>query len=160
MKMPLNDLERSILRAIQGGLPGCRSPFRELAQTLGITVEQLLTILKQWKAAGKIRRSGAIVNHFRMGQGAGAMVVWQVPDNRVDAIGKLFGSLDHVSHAYLRPEGKQWPYNIYTMVHASDDDALETIIRNMSAQSGIAEHRILRTVRELKKSPPQYITDQ
>lgn len=85
------------------------------------------------------------------------MVVWDVPEDRVDDIGTLFASMSKVSHAYLRPSSEQWPYNLYTMVHASDNTELEMTLATMSAESGITEFCALKTVRELKKVPPTYI---
>lgn len=159
MKMALSSLERKIIGAVQYGLPMTRSPYVDIAGKIGIPVNQLLETLGQWKAEGKIRRVGAIVNHFQMGHGAGAMVVWNVPQARTDEVGCLFASFPSVSHAYLRSSSKQWPYNLYTMTHASDGGDLETTIETMSRQSGIREFRVLNTVRELKKVPPTYILE-
>lgn len=157
--MALSILERKILSAVQYGLPMTRSPYLDIADKIGIPVTQLLETLGQWKAEGKIRRAGAIVNHFQMGHGVGAMVVWNVPQARTDEVGGLFASFPKVSHAYLRPSSKQWPYNLYTMAHASDSGELEITIEAMSTKSGIKEFRVLKTVRELKKVPPTYILE-
>ena len=152
-----SDLEQRILGVIQHGMPMSLSPYEDLANEIGIPAEQLLGILRQWKADGKIRRLGAIVNHFQMGHGIGAMVVWRVPDDRVQQVGELFASVPKVSHAYQRPSGKQWPYSLYTMVHATSKKELEATIDEMSHKSGITEYRDLKTVKELKKVPPTYI---
>lgn len=160
MKMPLNTLERKILRAIQFGMPISRSPYQDIANTIGVPAEKLLDILRRWKADKKIRRLGAIVNHFQLGHGAGAMVVWNVPESEVDHAGEVFAAVPRVSHAYLRPSSQQWPYNLYTMVHASSDKELQETVTAMSLESGIKEFRQLKTVRELKKVPPTYIVEQ
>ena len=159
MKMTLNDIERKILSAIQYGMPMSQSPYQDLSEKIGISVDSFLEMLRQWKAESKIRRTGAIVNHFQMGHGVGAMVVWSVPEDRIDQAGELFASLPKVSHAYLRPSNEQWPYNLYTMVHASDESELKVTIETMSRKSGIKEFRELKTVRELKKVPPTYIVE-
>jgi DNA-binding Lrp family transcriptional regulator len=160
MKMVLSVLEKKILSAIQYGMPMSLSPYQDLADKIGITAEELLGMLRDWKADKRIRRLGAIVNHFQMGHGVGAMVVWSVPDERVQQVGELFASFPKVSHAYQRPLRKQWSYNLYTMVHATSKEELETTIRTMSKQSGVAEFRDLKTVKELKKVPPTYIIEQ
>ncbi|MBC8379783.1 MAG: Lrp/AsnC family transcriptional regulator [Planctomycetes bacterium] len=160
MQSDLSDLERRVLAAVQHDIPMSLSPYRDVADEIGISCEQLLDILRQWKAEGKIRRLGAIVNHFQMGHGIGAMVVWSVPDERVQHIGELFASFPKVSHAYQRPSRKQWPYNLYTMVHASSKEELEQTIRTMSQQSGVADYRDLKTVKELKKVPPTYVIEK
>lgn len=157
MKTALNALERKILGVIQSGMPKSLSPYRDLSAALGMPVDQLLEVLRRWKAEKKIRRLGAIVNHFQMGHGVGAMVVWNVPEDRIDDVGTLFASFSAVSHAYQRPSGDRWPYSVYTMVHASSEDELRATIEAMRDKSGIPEFRALKTVRELKKVPPTYI---
>jgi len=71
----LCDVELKILAVLQGGLPKSRSPYGDMAAKVGIEPDELLSVLKDWKQQGKIRRIGAIVNHFKVGLGAGAMVV-------------------------------------------------------------------------------------
>ena len=159
MKIVKSDLEHNILNAIQHGLPVSMTPYKDIASDLGISVEQLLDVLGRWKSEKKIRRVGAIVNHFRIGHGSGAMVVWKVQPDRIDDVGKLFASQPKVSHAYQRPTTDHWPYNLYTMVHASDNSELERTLAAMSAESGITDYRALKTIRELKKVPPTYIID-
>jgi DNA-binding Lrp family transcriptional regulator len=160
MKMKLSVIEKKILSAIQHGMPMSLSPYQDLADKIGITSEQLLGVLRDWKEDKRIRRLGAIVNHFRMGHGIGAMVVWSVPDEEVQQVGELFSSFTKVSHAYQRPSKNQWPYNLYTMVHATSREELEMTIRTMSQKSGVADFRDLKTVRELKKVPPTYIIEK
>lgn len=158
--MNLNKLEYKILAAVQHGMPMSRTPYQDLADTIGIDPEQLLETIRQWQSEKKIRRGGAIVNHFQIGHGTGAMVVWQVPAERIDEVGECFASFDKVSHAYQRLAKVNWPYTIYTMVHAVDPVDLEQTTQNMTQKSGITEFRILKTVRELKKVPPTYIIEQ
>ena len=158
--MNLSGLEKKVLSAIQHGMPMSAQPYQDLADTIGISVGQLLEILRQWKTDKRIRRLGAIVNHFEMGHGVGAMVVWNVSQERTGQVGQQFASLAKVSHAYQRPSKKNWPYNLYTMVHASSADELEQTIRQMSRQSGITEFRALKTVKELKKVPPTYTLEK
>ena len=157
LKMILSDLEKKVLSAIQHGMPMSPRPYQDLADMIEIAPEQLLQVLRQWKADKRIRRLGAIVNHFQMGHGVGAMVVWDVPSDRVEQVGQQFASFAKVSHAYQRAVKQQWSYNLYTMVHASDTDELDRTIRQMSRRSGITEFRTLKTIKELKKVPPTYI---
>jgi len=157
--MESSEIERKLLRAIQNGMPMSKTPYRELGKTIGIPAEQVLENLRQWQADGRIRRLGAIVNHFQMGHGAGAMVAWDVPEDRIDEVGQLFASFSEASHVYLRPSAKQWPYNLYTMVHASSDSELDTAIHTMNRKSGITKFCECKTIRELKKVPPTYILE-
>jgi DNA-binding Lrp family transcriptional regulator len=155
----LNTFERKIVAVIQCGMPNSLTPYEDMAEQIGISVEQLLDTLRAWKAQGKIRRIGAIVNHFQLGYGVGAMVAWDVPHDKIESIGQLFASFTAVSHAYQRPAAPGWPYTLYTMVHAATTAELDSTIRKMSQASGVEQFQALKTVRELKKVPPTYIVN-
>ena len=159
LEMRLSRSEKALLKAIQNGMPLTRTPYQDLAGNLGIPMDDLLAMLRQWQTDGRIRRVGAVVNHFHIGSGCGAMVVWSVPDDQVASVGTLFAVFEKVSHVYQRSAYPNWPYNLYTMVHAADSNELDARIRDMSDKSGITGFRVLKTIRELKKVPPTYITE-
>jgi len=158
MKNCISSIEQKILAVLQQGLPKSQSPFHDMAQKIGIDTGQLLAVLKDWKQQGKLRRIGAIVNHFKVGLGAGAMVVWKVEPERTEEVGEVFAGFREVSHAYERHTDKNWPYSVYTMVHGKSDEDVQRTVRRMSQACGISNYRILVTEKELKKVPPTYIT--
>jgi len=157
MKEHISDIERKILAALQEGLPKSQSPYKDMAQKIGIDTEQLLSVLDDWKVRGKLRRIGAIVNHFKIGLGGGAMVVWQVETERIRQVGELMAGFEEVSHVYERQTSEQWPYSLYTMVHGKSDEDVEEVVQRMSRTCGISNYRILVTEKEFKKVPPTYI---
>ena len=156
----LSDNERKVLGAVQHGLPRGLTPYKDMAAEIGIQTEELLDILKQWQRDGKLRRIGAIVNHFKVGLGTGAMVVWKAESGRVDEVGKIFSQQPAVSHAYERQIAENWPWNIYTMVHAKNKKQLGRIIKQMSDVSGVKEYLVLATQKELKKGLTTYISER
>lgn len=158
MKNEISDIEQKVLAVLQHGLPESQSPFKDMAEKIGIETEQLLAVLKDWKQQGKIRRIGAIVNHFKVGLGGGAMVVWQVEPARTEEVGKLLAGFEEVSHAYERRTYENWPYSLYTMVHGKSGEDVKQTIQRMSQACGVSHYRILITEKELKKVPPTYIT--
>ena len=128
-----------------------------MAQKVGMGTEQLLAVLKNWQRQGKLRRMGAIVNHFEVGLGAGAMVVWQVEPERIEEVGQILAEFEEVSHVYERKISKNWPYNTYTMVHGASAKDVQQVVRRMSQACRISDYRILVTEKELKKVAPTYI---
>jgi hypothetical protein len=42
----LTDLEKKVVAAVQGDIPICKHPYRELAEQIGISEEEFLTELK------------------------------------------------------------------------------------------------------------------
>lgn len=153
----MSRIEHRILAVLQKGLPRSQRPYDDMARQIGIDTGQLLQILRDWKRQGKLRRIGAIVNHFKVGLGAGAMVVWQVEPERVKEVGQILATFEQVSHAYERHVSKDWPYSVYTMVHAKSAEDVQQIVLQMSQACGISNYRILVTEKELKKAPPTYI---
>src|SRR3990172_12714375 len=98
MANELTDIERCVLTAIQKGFPAdTGTPFARMAEKVGVETEELLAILKAWTAEGKIRRIGAMVNHFRLGRGGGAMVVWEVETERIEEVGRILAGFKAVS---------------------------------------------------------------
>ncbi|MGD2094889.1 MAG: hypothetical protein PVH77_07775 [Phycisphaerales bacterium] len=150
-------IERKILAVLQKGLPKSQRPFHDMADEIGIDTTQLLAVLKDWRQQGKLRRIGAIVNHFKVGFGAGAMVVWQVEPERTEKIGEMLAGFEQVSHAYERHTNENWPYNLYTMVHGKNEQDVQETVHRMSEACGISDYRVLITEKELKKVAPTYI---
>ncbi len=157
MKKSDRDIERRVLATLQEGLPRTRTPYHDMARRIGISTEELLAVLDRWKQDGTIRRLGAVVNHFQVGLGEGAMVAWKVEPGRVEEAGMVFAGFEGVSHAYERQASPGWPYNIYTMVHGTTPEEVRQTVERMSVAAGMSEYVILATRRELKKVPPVYV---
>jgi siroheme decarboxylase len=152
-----DSIERRVLAALQEGLPVSRTPYRDMADAIGIPVDTLLDVLRKWRQDGTIRRMGAVVNHFRVGLAGGAMVVWEVPGERRAEVGAMLAGFEEVSHAYERRTAPGWPYSLYTMVHGATPEAVRQTIQRMSEAAGVPRYLVLTTCRELKKAPPKYI---
>jgi DNA-binding Lrp family transcriptional regulator len=151
-------IERKILAVLQGGFPESRTPYKDMAEQAGVEREELLAVLEDWKRRGVIRRIGAIVDSTKIGLSAGAMVVWRVGAESVERIGGILAGFDEVSHAYERAVCADWPYNVYTMVHGASDEEVRRTVERMSRACGVSKYRVLVTEKELKKTPPRYVT--
>jgi siroheme decarboxylase len=156
MEYPVSDIERRVLAVLQGGFPGSRTPYKDMAERVGIDTGQFLAILESWRREGKLRRVGPIVDHFKVGLSGAAMVAWQVEPDRIKQVGMTLAGFREVSHAYERSTAENWPFNLYTMVHGPDIREVERAVQRMSRACGVLNYRILTTKRELKKVPPTY----
>jgi DNA-binding Lrp family transcriptional regulator len=116
--VPMDEIDRAIVRASQAGLPLVRRPFDVIATRLGISGPEVMARVRRMSEAGIIRRIGAVPNHYALGLTANAMSVWDVEDEAVSRLGLLVGALPFVSHCYRRPRRLPlWPYNLFAMVH-------------------------------------------
>ncbi len=151
----LDDTDRRLIRATQAGLPLVPRPYHALAEQLGLVPEDVMARLQAMLTAGVIRRMGVVPNHYRLGYTANGMTVWDVPDERIDALGARVGGLASVSHCYHRPRHlPDWPYNLFAMVHGRARAEVEREARKIAALLGEDNrgHAILYSTRILKKT--------
>lgn len=132
------------------------SPFKRAAEMLGWGLEEVLERSKGLKEEGVIRRFGAALTPVNAGFTSNAMIAWDVDDEKAIDAGTAISNHPRVSHCYIRPRFEGFPYNVYSMVHASSPEDLDSIIEELSEASGARSFRALRSVRELKKSSPVY----
>ncbi|MCW8941583.1 MAG: AsnC family transcriptional regulator [Gammaproteobacteria bacterium] len=128
----LDDTDRKLISATQAGLPLEPSPYKNIADSLGLTQDDVLQRLRNMLYSGVIRRIGAVPNHYRLGLTANGMTVWDVPDNKIEQLGELIGKLDFVSHCYQRPRHLPvWPYNLFAMVHGHSEDEVKNKVKKI-----------------------------
>jgi DNA-binding Lrp family transcriptional regulator len=151
----MNGLDRRIVRAMQAGLPLTARPYQQVAERIGVSEPALLSRLRTMLADGRIRRIGAVPNHYALGYTANAMTVWDVADEAVDALGRTVGALPFVTHCYRRPRRlPDWPYNLFAMVHGrsrADTEAQVAVIRAALGES-LRGAEVLYSTRILKKT--------
>lgn len=152
---PIDDLDRRLIVATQAGLPRVREPYAAVAAAVGITPAEVIERLRRLLDRGVIRRIGVVPNHYAIGWTANGMSVWDVDDDRVDAIGERVGRLDFVSHSYRRPRSlPDWPYNLFAMVHGRSRDEVHVKVATIAGLIGDAcrGHDVLFSTRILKKT--------
>jgi len=155
-RIMLNELGKKIINLIQGDLPLASRPFAILAERLGIPETTLLEKIRELKQRGIIRRFGATLRHQEAGFSSNAMVVWKVPNERLEEVGKSIASFKEVTHCYQREPQKDWPFNLYSMVHGSNRDDCRKIAEQLSQEVGIREYKLLFSQREFKKTSMEY----
>jgi DNA-binding Lrp family transcriptional regulator len=155
-KIQLNERDREFIRELQKDLAVVPEPFKELANSLGVTTTELFAKAIEYENNGIMRRFAAILRHREAGFVANGMVVWQVPENRVDEVGFRLAAFPQVSHCYRRPIYPDWKFNLFSMVHARTLQAAEKIAVEMSETVGIKDYQILFSSREFKKERVKY----
>ena len=152
----LTEQDKQIIRELQNDLPLVRRPFGAIAEKLGMNEAKLIERIKLFIEDGRIRRFGAAVRHRDLGYVANAMVVWEVPDDRIREVGPVMAGFKEVSHCYQRPRRPEWPYNFYTMVHGQTREECEQVAARIARATGLKAYRLLFSTAELKKSSMRY----
>lgn len=157
--MVLNDIDRQLIAAIQGGLPLVRHPWAEIAAQLGLDESQVIERVGELQANGLIKRMGVVVRHRALGYCANAMVVWDVPDADVERVGRLLADEPCVTLCYQRPRQRpHWPYNLFCMIHGRARDSVLRRIEQMVVYHALEEipHQVLFSKRAFKQRGARY----
>ncbi|MFW6436547.1 MAG: Lrp/AsnC family transcriptional regulator [Halococcoides sp.] len=130
--------QRRLLAALQDGLPIAPEPYDRVADRLGRDRSAVIEGLSRLRAAGFVRRIGLVVSHRRTGYDATAMVAWAVPQEDLDRAGRAGAAVDGVTKVYARPArpGRDWPYRLFTMVHARTPAARDLAIDRLEEAIG------------------------
>jgi len=133
----LDEVDLQIMRATQAGLPLTARPYHAIAEQLGLSAIDVIERMRRMQELGVIRRIGAVPNHYKLGYRFNGMTVWNVPDERIDALGQKIGNLDFVSHCYHRPRHLPlWPYTLFAMVHGRSQQDVDQQIGQIAAILG------------------------
>jgi siroheme decarboxylase len=151
---PLTPVEFEFVRYMQRDLPVTETPFADSP----IPLTELQMMHRQFLNTGRMRRFAAVLHHRKAGFSANAMGVWAVPENDIDRVGELMATFREVSHCYRRPSYSDWPYNIFTMVHAKSQEECERTLATIAEKTGIRDRGALYSTKEYKKVRVRYFT--
>lgn len=164
MSVVLSEQEKAIVRALQQELPLVPEPYRVVADSLGISEDDLLESIRGLQEKGCLKRISIALRHKNVGYKVNVMLVWDIPEADMAAVGATVSCHSAVTHCYKRNPRPDFPYNFYTMVHAQNEDEYARILDELCAlvrgQLGHdVPHQGLRSLRELKKIGMKYFLE-
>jgi DNA-binding Lrp family transcriptional regulator len=151
--------DKEFIRHLQKDLEIIDRPFLKASQSLGITEDEIFEKLNYYESIGVMRRFAAILRHREAGFTANGMIVWKVPEERINDVGEKLGAFPQVSHCYERPVYPDWPYNVFSMIHCKSFDEAEDMAKQIQEQIDVNEYKILFSSREFKKTRVEYFVE-
>ncbi len=163
----LTDFDQRIIRLTQNNLPLAEQPFDPWCDALGLSFTDFRGWMQRMQQAGVLRRIAAILHHRRVGYTANGMGIWRIPPERgpqvIEQAGRLMAGFPQVTHCYERQVYEDWPYNLYTMIHARSQETclqvVEAIARTLVPIAGQVEHQVLFSTVEYKKARLRYFEE-
>jgi len=155
----LNESDSRLIAAIQDGLPLSPRPWAEVGERIGMDEGEVIRRVKALQEQGYIKRFGLVVRHHELGYNANAMVVWDVPDERVAEVGEALGRQRCVTLCYQRPRRPpHWPYNLFCMIHGKDRQRVLDYIDQVTEELGLQEipKEVLFSGRRFKQRGAKY----
>ncbi len=157
--MVLNEQDCRLIAEIQGGLPLTSRPYAAVGERVGLSEQEVIERISALQDSGVIKRLGVVVRHHELGYTANAMVVWDVPDERLDEIGAKLGAQECVTLCYQRPRRlPDWPYNLFSMIHGKERERVSAYIKSLVEEEGLQNipRKVLFSGRRFKQRGAKY----
>jgi len=148
-------------KQLEQGLPLTARPYQTLAERTGLSEREVMSAITQWQEQGLIKRFGLVVKHRTLGYTANAMVVWNIPDEQVQALGKTMAGIPFITLCYQRPRQlPTWPYNLFCMIHGTSRvrvlAQLDSLITEYNLQN--VQHSVLFSNKAYRQRGGRYVS--
>ncbi|WP_161493301.1 Lrp/AsnC family transcriptional regulator [Zoogloea sp. LCSB751] len=128
----LDELDRRIINALQGGFPISDEPYREVAAQLGTTEAELLARLQRLLDARVLTRFGPMFQIERLG-GRFVLAALAVPEERFDEVAAAVNALPEVAHNYRR----EHRLNMWFVLATETPDGIAAATARIEAATGL-----------------------
>jgi len=130
--MSLSLLQQQIINHYQKGFPLTSEPFKEVAQQLQSTEEQVLTAINNLNEKDVLSRVGPVFDHKKAG--ASTLAALAVPAEQLDKVAGIVNQFDQVNHNYAR----EHRYNLWFVITAKGWLTLNDTIAKIEALTGLS----------------------
>lgn len=151
----LTEADRPLLQALTTGLELTPRPFAALAARLGRDEDEVITRIARLAGAGILTRVGVIVRHRALGWRSNAMVVWKLPEERIEVAGAALARHPGVTLCYQRRiVPGVWEHGLFSMIHAKSRSEATGILADAAALPELAgaEYEVLFSLRCFKQT--------
>ena len=145
----INSMKDEILSRIQKKFPLAPRPFKEIADELNMSEEEVLAILQEQKKANIIRQTSAIFDTKRLGY-ISSLVAFKIAEDKISDAVKIINSHPGISHNYERNHD----FNIwFTLAVAPNSKfGLEKTLEILAKATGAEDYIMLPTLKLFKIS--------
>lgn len=133
----LDAIDKAIVNRLQQGLPICRSPYRQVADELGIAESELLTRLQAMLADGVLSRFGPMYHAEQMG-GALTLAALNVPEMRFEEVTEIVNAFPEVAHNYARNH----VLNMWFVLATEKPEQVAAVIADIEQQTGLTVYNM------------------
>jgi DNA-binding Lrp family transcriptional regulator len=133
----LDERDRAIINAFQGGFPVAERPFEPAARALterGIemTADELLDRIRRLDDEGTLSRFGALIDAEAIG-GTATLVAMHAPEERFEEIAEQVNGHREVAHNYER----EHPHlNMWFVVSVADSEDVQQVLAAIEDETG------------------------
>jgi DNA-binding Lrp family transcriptional regulator len=119
----MNESGRQFINQWQGNFPLAEQPFAIVAAELGITDEELISLISDLLEQGFLSRFGPLYDASSMG-GSITLAALSVPEDNYETVARMVNAMPEVAHNYQR----EHRLNMWFVIAAETADLLHTTI--------------------------------
>lgn len=131
----MDETDRAIINALQGGFPICDEPYREAAGKLGIAEDELIERLRRLLEQRVLTRFGPMFQVERMG-GAFVLAALAVPETDYERVAAQVSALPEVAHNYRREHA----FNMWFVLATETPEGIGQAIAKIEDATGLKVH--------------------
>jgi DNA-binding Lrp family transcriptional regulator len=129
----MDELDRRLINALQGGFPICDRPYAEVARRLDLDEHDVVARLARLLEDGALSRFGPMYDAERLGGGL-TLAAMAVPEARFDEVAAIVGGFPEVAHNYERTHA----LNMWFVVATERPDCIAEVLSDIEAATGLA----------------------
>jgi siroheme decarboxylase len=128
----MDDIDRRLINALQGGFPVCDRPYAEVGRRLGLDEDDVMVRLERLVGDGVLSRFGPMYDAERLGGGL-TLAAMAVPENRFEEVAALVNGFPEVAHNYERTH----ELNMWFVVATERPERIGEVLREIAAATGV-----------------------
>jgi DNA-binding Lrp family transcriptional regulator len=133
----MDDVDKQIINHLQDGFPVCESPYKVVAEELGLTEIDLIERIKTLLGSGILSRFGPLYHAEQMG-GALTLAAVKVPQQQFEKIAKIINAFPEVAHNYQRNH----ELNMWFVIATDVPDRIPEVIIEIEQQTGLSVYNM------------------
>lgn len=129
----MDDLDRAIVNALQGGFALSERPFLDTAKALGTSESDLIERISRMLEDGTLTRFGPLYHAERAG-GAFTLAAMQVPEEDFGRVAEIVNRHAEVAHNYRR----EHQLNMWFVIATERPEDIAEVIAKIECETGLA----------------------
>ncbi|HYD32360.1 MAG TPA: AsnC family transcriptional regulator [Azospirillaceae bacterium] len=128
----MDQTDRRIINALQGGFPVSERPFGDAGRALGLEEEELIGRIRGLVEAGALSRFAPMYHAERLGGGL-TLAAMAVPEECFDTVAALVNAHPEIAHNYARAHA----LNMWFVVATERPEDVARVLAVIAAETGL-----------------------
>ena len=128
----MDDVDRRLINALQGGFPICERPYAAVGRRLGLDEHDVIARLERLLEGGVLSRFGPMYDAERLGGGL-TLAAMAIPEDRFDEVAAIVNGFPEVAHNYQRTH----ELNMWFVVATERPERIPEVLSEIKVATGL-----------------------